>query len=342
MLPETTTVTLLGIFRRNMHPKVIRQLNQYSMRRSPRWRYERIREILSSKAKVKKCCRYDDLLIKRAFQFVNKWDSFAKRQKGFSNVQSARQQLFAVDPAMYLAYEIFSLDDAEKIRYAIEARILARESDKAIADRMGTLDESIGIYEQLFFNVRDRLNNSDYIVNRVIAPVIGKGYETANVDFSSKFFGYFAGSQVLDVILTGFDRGVSLPADSGTCDEFFDAHFSGGIRRRAAESVTVFEVNKYNVMQLFDIHAQLISVDKQAKEHNEELNSFEKGVDLLLKAIPFATGSAAKGASGGSSLSSYGNSELRADELMRISRGETITLDGSCLKIPDKREGSDE
>ena len=326
-----------------MHPKVFRQLQQYSMRRSPKWRYERIRELLASKAQVKKCSRYDDSLVRRAFQFINRWDNLAKSRRGIGNVQSARQQLFAVDPAMYLAYEIFSLDDAEKIRYAIEARILARESDSVIASRLGTLDEAIGIYEQLFFNVRDRLNNSDYIVNRVIAPVIGKGYETANVDFSSKFFGYFAGSQVLDVVLTGFDRGISLPATSDTCDEFFDAHFSGGIRRRAAESVTVFEVNKYNVMQLFEIHAQLINVDKQAKEHNEELNSLEKGVDLLLKAIPFATDSAAKRATDGPGFSSYvGNSEFRSDELMRASRGEVITIEGPSLKIPDKREGSDE
>lgn len=326
-----------------MHPKVFKQLQQYSMRRSPKWRYERIREVLAGKVKVKKCSRYDDALVRRAFQFVSRWDNLAKSKKGIGNIQSARQQLFAVDPAVYLAYEIFASDDAEKIRYALEARILARESNSVIAARLGTLDEAIGIYEQLFFNVRDRLNNSDYIVNRVIAPVIGKGYETANVDFSSKFFGYFAGSQVLDVVLTGFDRGVTLPASSDTCDDFFDAHFSGGIRRRAAESVTVFEVNKYNVMQLFEIHAQLISVDKQAREHNEELNSLEKGVDLLLKAIPFATGSSARRTADGPGYNSHvGNSELRANELMQASRGEAIVLDGLSLTIPDKREGSDE
>jgi hypothetical protein len=51
----------------------------------------------------------------------------------------------------------------------VKARLLAGQDDQTIARSVGTLPESIACYEQLFFNVRDRLDVEDWIVQVVLA-----------------------------------------------------------------------------------------------------------------------------------------------------------------------------
>lgn len=313
------------------------KLQKYSVTRSPRWRYDRVCYLLDKKTK-KLPTRIDDKLIRRTAHFLVKWNSVPKRVRGLQAIKFARQELFAHYPDLYLAYEIFASDTCEKTRCAIEARLLAGQDDNAIAEKLQTMPEAITVYEQLFFNVRDRLGNSDYIVTRVISPLVSNGYETATLDLSAKFFGYFAGPVVLDFILTGFDRNLSLPGPDTTCDAFFDSFFRSSLARRSAEAVNTFEINKFNVMQLFEIHGNLLALTAKVKEEQDNLGVIEESIDLLLKAIPWSTGKERKAADE-KRFSGYtaAAGELRSSELLGLAVGAPLP-DLRDLRMPDSRE----
>lgn len=320
------------------------QLQKYSTVRSPRWRYDRIRHLMDSKPR-RRPTKIDDRLIKRAADFLIRWETAPVRNRTYQNLKFARQELFPRYPDLYLAYELFVSDGCERARCALEARLLARQSDETIAEKLTTMPEAVAAYEQLFFNVRDRLDNSDYIVSRVLAPTMSNGYETASLDLSAKFFGYFAGPQVLEYILHGYDRNLKLPAATENCQNYLDEFFRGGVARRSAETVNVFEVNKFNVMQLFEIHAGLIAVTAKAQEDAENLDVVEESIDLLLKALPWAAGSARREALANSPLGRYHGQagELRSRELLAVSAGQHDDLPSlNEFHMPDARIEGDQ
>lgn len=315
------------------------RLQKYSTVRAPRWRYDRIRHLLDAKPR-RKPARQDDRLIRRMAQFLVHWETAPTRNRTYQNLKFARQELFPRYPDLYLAYELFVSEGCERARCALEARLLARQSDEEISSKLTTMPEAVAAYEQLFFNVRDRLDNADYIVARVLAPTMSNGYETASLDLSAKFFGYFAGPQVLDYILHGYDRNMKLPATTDNCQSYLDEFFRGGLARRSAETVNVFEVNKFNVMQLFEIHAGLVAVTNKAKEEAESLNVVEESIDLLLKALPWAAGSARREALAASPLNEYYGQagELRSRELLAVTAGHAKDLPPlNNFRMPDAR-----
>jgi hypothetical protein len=79
------------------------------------------------------------------------------------------------------------------LRTVVEANILARRTDDQVAAKTGIELKTVQWYEALFFNVRDRLHASDWIV----ATAIGNDRTPAAV---LKRFAYFAGPHVLDAV----------------------------------------------------------------------------------------------------------------------------------------------
>lgn len=320
------------------------KLQQYSLNRSPRWRYDRIRQLLDARPR-RGPARADDAITRRAATFIARWDAVPSRGQRSQKVQEARQELFPQYPDLYLAYELFTANNGERLRGALEARILAGQPDEEIAKRLGTMPEAVHAYEQLFFHVRDRLTHSDYIVTKVLAASIQGGLETPSLDLSAKFFGYFAGPVVLDFVLSGYDRNISPPTDSATCDEYMDSFFRSNVSRRSAEATAFFEVNRFNVMELFQIHTNLLALTAKAKDGQDNLGMVEESIDLLLKAIPWSTGKDRRMSLQASPLARYSNSagELRSAELLSAAAGEHHQLpDLSNIVMPEARETGDD
>jgi hypothetical protein len=67
-------------------------------------------------------------------------------------------------PAMFWAHYLYHTESIQRARFAVEARIMARQSDREIVRCVGCLEETIAAYEAIFFHVRDQLDNKDYIV----------------------------------------------------------------------------------------------------------------------------------------------------------------------------------
>ena len=314
-------------------PRVVTKFKDFirhDPRRSPRWRYERAQSLVDGtviegvRVPTRPVRNRDDHHITAAWAFIQQWELVSRSGHNQRNLREARLPLHVDNPGLFFAYDLFTAADGDRTRCELEARLLARQTDEQIAEELGTLPEVIDWYEQLFFNVRDRLHNRGYITNRVLMPGVTTNWDQLNLDLSSKFFGYFAGPYVLDAVLHCFDHGQQLPGPGDSLDDFYDNHFSSQFKRRTAEAVNVFELNKYNVVELFAVHTKLIELKRRAQEGESSFTTVEASVGLVLESINFAAGDGRQNALEQSPLKPYYGhaAELRADEMMRITAGE--------------------
>jgi hypothetical protein len=105
--------------------------------------------------------------------------------------------------------QLAALADAHRIRFdgeshkrwEIEARLLAGQDNIEIADRLGLERGAIEAYEAVYFQVRDRLGQSDYIMASVIGPAVYRGLRPDDLATIAKLYGYAYGPYFLDLLL---------------------------------------------------------------------------------------------------------------------------------------------
>jgi hypothetical protein len=305
--------------------------------RSPRWRFERIQRLLSRQQQPERS--RDDKWVIEACRFLRRWEQLGRDRNGrvIQNQQDAlyaRQSLYTQNPGLFAAYAMVLANPDRQI-LEIEARILARETDQAIAGEVSTAPATIDWYEKLFFNVRDRLTNRGYIVNRIISTEIAASWDDLGLEISSKFFGYFAGPAVLNVILHHYDSSLARPGHGDSPNDFFDAHLHVNLRRRLAEAVNVFELNKYNIVELMGVHTQITGYVMQAKKEKTDISAMEKTVASMMSSIQFHAGPDVQTSLEQNRTRSYysGAAELRADEMLALSQGKFDTVDPRELTL---------
>jgi hypothetical protein len=122
-----------------------------------------------------------------------------------------RRLLDACFPATAAAYQLYTTSTPMK-RWELEARLLANETDSAIAGKCGITPEAVRTYGDLFYDVRPRLSADTYISLVVLE---GKGLAAiAPDDFETilKLFGYSMGGCVVDDVLDYIREPPIVPA----------------------------------------------------------------------------------------------------------------------------------
>jgi hypothetical protein len=248
--------------------------------REPSWRFQRVLDIVERDTPGR-CTKQDDEAVREYRRFVVK---LRRQQSG-----EGQMTIFPKFPGLFLAHLLHHQADKEW-RWLIQARILSGEDNEAIASRMSMLPSAVDWYEKIFFNVRDRLDATDYIVKQVIGkPEERKATarEGAISDFqeqiSYKLFGYYGGPLVLDIMFGGFAK-MPMPERPERTAEWLDTTWSTLLRRKSASAVRHLEINKFNIMQLMEMQLRLIEVAKDSGGSDTE---FERNVQGLLNEIPW-------------------------------------------------------
>lgn len=256
----------------------------------------------------------------------------------------ALAEIFADNPALYYAYEIFNRPDGDYCKETLEARLLARQDNEKIARSLRiALPDTIEWYERLFFNVRDSLDSVDYISKQVIGPLVGVG--TADLGLSAKFFGYFCGEAMLEFMLQGIDRSLPPPKVGDNIAEYADEFFNTMLRGRSIVAATTFQIDTYKIMPLLELHTKLIEEHNKAKASAGPKNQLEETVSAILTGIPWSIGDSREKLLNESPLGTYiGHAaEPRADDLMRIASGEEVPhlMDIKERRLPPPRKKKD-
>jgi len=321
-----------------------KEFQQFDPYRSPAWRYEEAARLNESRLRDAENSAPDNES-RECVKFLRAWNRCTRGNVTDNTVEERKRRLALKFPGLFWAYMVYSRPEGDWIRTEIDARVLAGQTDEEIAQKVSTRPEAIKWYEALWFNVRDRLANQGYISNHIIGPTVGFGLTGSTLDMSAKFFGYFGGPYVLEYILRGSNGTVAKPSKpDDDVAPFFNAHWDAAVRRRSAEAANTFDVNQFNVMQLFDVHERLIAEANRRDEMDGAKTPIEENVSAMLMSIPWCVGKGRKQVLEASPLGEYTGhaAEIRADDMYKIAAGEPVPhladLSERKLRPPSKKE----
>lgn len=323
---------------------LLEALQKYDPGAEPDWRHQRILEIIHRHPSPGRCSRYDDTWVKKARGFILAYEQ--KEQK-----RIPRRKLILICPELYYAYVIHeraaSGNDADvNVMLLIQARIIAGQTDEDIAKAVGTHPGVIGWYAKLFFDVRDRLDQKDWVISRVLVPALVRSpvadeedegpvhpVETFSRNFldgSLKYFGYFGGGEVINTILGGQRREVSENAT----DEFLDTFFRRQLKVKTIQAISRLPVNRYNITTLLETYMELIKLERAAGGTAEE-SAYSDAMTALLGSVRFQTGGDARKMIQQTPLGDY------YDKDFDLSYAEQqAVLNGGKLNLPEESDGN--
>jgi hypothetical protein len=156
--------------------------------RPPSWRWELARAYAAAGAE-----EFDpglDPWVRRALAF----------QQAAARSEAADPDAAAADVDVAAACRLRDAADARP-RWVVEARLLARQDDGAVAARCGLTPGAVAAYEALFFAVRDRLDQNTYIRHLAIGPQLYAPTADQDLGVVLKLFGYQGGPHVVDALV---------------------------------------------------------------------------------------------------------------------------------------------
>jgi hypothetical protein len=133
-------------------------------------------------------------------------DPWVKRVRTFhehceaGDISPSDPEAAALDGAIWGACRIWNNRDPV-VRAEVEARILAGETDEIVARRVGYPVDAVAAFERLFFNVRERIEATSYIMIFVIGPAVHLGLSPDDYPAIWKLLGYHLGPVALDLLM---------------------------------------------------------------------------------------------------------------------------------------------
>lgn len=298
------------------------QFQRYNPMRPAAWRQERVLELMEHMPNPKKPHRRrDDRYVREYYRFLRKYAA--------QTTESERVAMFDANPSLYYAHSIHFHPDKEW-RSVAQGFLLTGDTLESCAAALDTLPEALDWYERLFFNVRDRLEAEAWVAKTVLGS---SAYRAANregsvtenqQDILFKLFGYYGGPIILKIVISGFRRG-SLPRRPEEISPWFDSTFTMLIKSRATQAARVFQINKYNVMQLMEIQCSIMTSERSVLQGGPETD-VEQNVQAFMERIPWVMAKkGAKDLDNNALEQHYATSsvEPRADEQMALALGQT-------------------
>jgi len=304
---------------------------KYNFFRTPAWRWDRVLKICDRGPTPGRCTRRDDDTVRRARNFLLRWRN---------SEDEDREKLLWECPGLYYAYDYYQrLNDEPEAAMYIEARLLARQTPEEIGKVMGILPDAVTWYADLFFDIKDRVDSRDWVTKQIIVPAMMRVPKAGDdalpfkdssvakpfLDGSLKLFAYFGGRYAVDVFLAGIQVGRPL-ASPDDFNAWSDGQWSTVIRRRSLQASLQFEVNKYNVMELFAVHTQIMALERSEDSSDQQRTTTERHIKAMIDEIPWAVGTDGEKLYTGSAVGQFDAmaTELRDDELLRIASGQTV------------------
>jgi len=225
------------------------------------------------------------------------------------------------------AYEIHEAAGGG-LRYTIEAQLLTERAMEEIALGAGVPAEVITGYADIYFDVRDRLNAPQFIVHEILERCRIRNPDEWR-DGGWKCVAYTAGGSALDVAM-----GIGRTGDRQQWLELLQTQSQfivhDKLRRLALDATGENQSALWKSVQLE------LATDKTRA--NDAPNAYEANIQAFFDALTFDVG---KPRDAKAALGPYSDAavELRAGELDRVARGETLENEAELLglRMPEPR-----
>lgn len=289
-----------------------------SPKRSPDWRWQRASQYVESPcAATRPSQRRDGRgsvgIIRTAIKFKAAYEACEN--------DYAKLELIDKYPDIFWAYELYL--QAEPTRYAIEAYILARETDKEIGYRFGLSPSIVASYEELFFNVRDYLQNQGYVVTVVIGEALQKGLYERQYDLLWKLCGYMGGPFVLDAMIGKYTQMAWASGPNDVSASWQDLAV-GTMKMKAAQAALTVPVNQQTCIALLDIFNKYVEVERTTQSQGQAKEAILENISAMLKTLPFSVAGQAGAERHMTAFYHTNGAELRYEEHFLASVGMPV------------------
>jgi hypothetical protein len=296
---------------------------------TPEWRNIRVCEVLALGPNAK-CTTFDDKWVVEFTKFARRLNA---NRLGLQGLRAAYPELFYAyklyeshttnpDLAMIIEARLLSGASAAEIAHGMKTREKVIEwYTKLFFDVSDFLDHKDWVMRQVLLPSARRVLEGPKNLEDVEESVYGdkldlqdNGYPgglfegharvsnrkkslpivTPFLDWTLKLFSYFGGPMVCDTMISGF-KGRSPVTDTSQLVTYFQDQFVSQLTRRATQAATQFEINKYNVMELFQITNSLVLASKRVAESEDHMSAVEQGLAATLEQMDYNLGGVRNG-----------------------------------------------
>lgn len=182
--------------------------------------------------------------------------------------------------AMTAAHRLADSDSPSK--WEIQARILAGQQDDDIAAACQVPADVVYWFEALFFDVRQHLTASDWVAARVIGPGLWVGFPSEEMGRIWMAFGYFAGVDVVAVVLAetlGRPMPGRIMAVCSGDPVLYEARLRRSVRLAVAAMMLPVDIP---VQQLVDLRVQVAQTQKVLRPVAVGGNKLQEMIDAVV------------------------------------------------------------
>lgn len=232
--------------------------------RDPHWRMNEARRIVDGSQTSRSARTSDSLVIKLA--------KYLRAERHLSSLGYTESEvitrLYPDFGPVALACEFWN-NRNNLAGMSLQAHLLTELDINAIASLFQLDADVVYTFSSMFFDVRDRLDNVNYISGCVLGPVFQSGIDAINPLLLSKYFGYFGGSLVLGRVLHGLSRTAALSSDDEVLG-YLENVTRFNTTLQTAITVTMHQPTRFDLRSLIEGYTVIRSIDKGTDEVQEQ------------------------------------------------------------------------
>lgn len=295
--------------------------------RPPHWRWLRASRCVTENRPTDR--RRDDLWVSSLIRFI--------RQLGQANTPELVDALADSNPVLYWTHRMATAsgEAASRLRTQVEARLLCHDFDPgAVAVKTGMTAAQVEAYRNVFFDVRDRLENVGWVTSHVLGPSSIDGFNPrGNSHLTLKMCGWIYGSLAVDLLAgRGFDGrppgsidGINVRIDAA---EGFESRIRSYLATRA------LTIDQFTAPIVFQHAADLRRRNDDQEKVRRETGAADGDVAPLKAMLDSLSAVFGRQAVGGKPRTDMGAVEPRAATLFALANG-TTTDDPPSPAIPE-------
>jgi len=291
------------------------------------WRWQRALLIVNGELRPNRT--FDDRHVQTLTRFA--------RQVFSDDRPDARERLALREPDLFWAYMLNVQDDPAR-RAEVEARIIANQPRGQIAVRTGIPESTLEAYETNFYDVRDKLIHSSYVLHTLVGTAMHRGIQERDYALVWKYIAFTHGVFAFEAMLTQSIQPGKPKDATGVRACFADAGHSDLLRKQmlAAKSVPL---NQFTQIQVLEVYAKFVEMERVAGQNaGAGQNMIINNVQQVLAMLPLDVGIYAKPQVDSPALASYdlSSEELSTPQLIAAARGLLPDDEGPRnLKYPE-------
>lgn len=226
--------------------------------RPPAWRSIRAGKLLAGTVRTRRKEEEDPLVLEYvAFKRTKR----RLLEKNLSPCEISRR-LYSKWPTLYLATEYGESTGYSLPVGSLQAHLLTTADSHYIGNRFQIDPTVVDVYEKLFYDVRDRLDNVEYIAGFVIGPVFQAGLESLNVELMAKYFGYFGGLSLLQLVIYGATRDTAEKTDDEVLG-YLQSTVGRALTYQTASTALLTQPNRFDLRTLVEGYVAILSLDRR-------------------------------------------------------------------------------